>query len=327
MRINFKISKLANQYFFISNLTEWHFSSRRSYNKIWLEKSGHLNLKEKKALQATERIIKSKLHYGRQFFFYSSQKAWKTIKKEFNTDDYLTLRNTFTLFNRRFEKVWQKQKLTKWKNNLEKALCSGVYQKFFKELERLFSSNKIRSKNLTVHLISCPVKDKHPAGGANLGNAAITLEVPVHNNEKWFLEAGLAIIAHEFAHILFDNSKMKRLIESHLKQRKLQGFHFINMKRPPKEVLQEILIDIFVPTGYLSQKFLKEYSPLTRTSYFANLDKIFCEFLKFEKGKPVNFSWFEAYFIWQLYPLAAYYVEESKSLDGRFLEQILKYLK
>ncbi len=328
MRINFKISKAANKYFFISNLTEWHFSSRSSYNKVWLEKSGPLSFKEKEALRTVKRVIKSKLHYGRQFFLYPQRRVWTALKRELNPADYLTLKNAFNLFDRRFEKVWLRGKLVKWKSSLEKAIRSAIYQKFFKEVERLFSSRKARSRNLTVHLLPCPVKDKHPAGSANLGSTAITLEVPVYNSEQWFLEAALAIIAHEFSHILLDdNLKIKRLIEKSIKRRKLRDFKLINRKRPSKEIVQEILIDIFVPTGYLSHKFLKEYSPLSRTSYFANLDRIFGEFLNFKQKKLANFYWLEAYLTWQLYPLAAYYVERGKSLDSRFVEEVLRYFE
>jgi len=35
MKFKFKISKWANFYFFTQNLSEWHFSCRKEYNKNW----------------------------------------------------------------------------------------------------------------------------------------------------------------------------------------------------------------------------------------------------------------------------------------------------
>lgn len=330
MNISFKISKLATQYFFISNLTEWHFSCRHSYNLSWLEQTGPLNKEEKKALLEIKKIIKSKLHYGRQFFIYPPKKAWEIIKEDLNREDYLKFRNAFALFDYRFEKIWNKIELERWAKDLQKCFYSDGYQNLLIDLGKLFSFNNSNLEGLIVYILPCPIKDRHPAGGANLDSKAITLEVPIYNDEKWFLEAGLAIIAHEIAHIMFDNSKLKKIIDKidkNIKKYKLGDINLIKPERTIKGLLKEILIGIFVPAGYLAQKYLREYSPLTKTTYFTNIDKSFEKFSKFKKGNYVNFRNIEPYFIWHLYPVAAYYIKEGKYLNKRFIELILEYFK
>jgi hypothetical protein len=51
MKFKFKISKLANQFFFISNLSEWHFSCRQFYNQEWLKQTEPLTDNEKQILK------------------------------------------------------------------------------------------------------------------------------------------------------------------------------------------------------------------------------------------------------------------------------------
>jgi len=51
MKFRFIISKWGNFYFFIQNLSEWHFSCRKKYNALWQKELGSLSLEEKQTLK------------------------------------------------------------------------------------------------------------------------------------------------------------------------------------------------------------------------------------------------------------------------------------
>ena len=67
MEFKIIISKSANKFFFISNLTEWHFSCRKMYNPIWLKHTGgNLSLQEKKYLKIFKNIL---IQYGFEKYY------------------------------------------------------------------------------------------------------------------------------------------------------------------------------------------------------------------------------------------------------------------
>ena len=56
MKFRFLISKQANFYFFVSNLSEWHFSCGKDYNILWKKELGQFSPKEKDALKRFKEI-------------------------------------------------------------------------------------------------------------------------------------------------------------------------------------------------------------------------------------------------------------------------------
>jgi len=47
MKFKVTSSKIGNFFFFITNLSEWHYSCRKSYNEEWVKILGDLTKKEK----------------------------------------------------------------------------------------------------------------------------------------------------------------------------------------------------------------------------------------------------------------------------------------
>jgi len=58
MKIKFVNSDIANNFFVISNLAEWHFSCRREYNRKWLDLTGELNSEEEQAIKVFKGLMK-----------------------------------------------------------------------------------------------------------------------------------------------------------------------------------------------------------------------------------------------------------------------------
>jgi len=83
MKFKFIISKWGNFYFFVQNLSEWHFSCRKNYNVLWQKELGILSPKEKKALKVFKKI-RSNFPSGKTFFeqaFFTKKNPWNDIKK------------------------------------------------------------------------------------------------------------------------------------------------------------------------------------------------------------------------------------------------------
>jgi len=333
----FKVSRLANFFFFISNLSEWHFSCRPNYNTDWLKHSGKLTIKEKKALNEFKKIMndygffyknREYKYLGQVFFLNEENEVWDKLKDFVTEKEFIKIKEIFELFNPRFKKVWDKEKLIIWQKKLNRILRSKSSSELFEDLKIILGPpQRFKNKITTVHLLFSP-SDNSPAGGANLGETNLTLEVPIYKITKWNMEFAVSILAHELAHIYLKNSKILGIIKSRVRKFKKASLNHIIPQRPIFEYVSEILIGAFVPLGYLSQKYFKNYKPLDSDWYFfENLDKALKEFKNFERRKSSFFYWLERYFVWQLYPVAGYYQKTRKKIDKEFVDLILNFLK
>lgn len=57
MKFDIKYSKIGNFFFFISNLSDWHFSCRKEYNEAWIKQTGELSNNEKNAIENFRKIM------------------------------------------------------------------------------------------------------------------------------------------------------------------------------------------------------------------------------------------------------------------------------
>ncbi|MCR4276747.1 MAG: hypothetical protein NUV87_01310, partial [Candidatus Roizmanbacteria bacterium] len=57
MKFNVTFSKIGNFFFFITNLSEWHYSCRKNYNEEWIKILGNLTKQEKGNLRQVTRIM------------------------------------------------------------------------------------------------------------------------------------------------------------------------------------------------------------------------------------------------------------------------------
>lgn len=84
MRFSIIIKKQGIFYFFVQNLSEWHFSCRKDYNNLWLDELGPLSKKEKMALQKLKKIHQ-KYSFGPKYlgqYFFLKKNPWKNIEKK-----------------------------------------------------------------------------------------------------------------------------------------------------------------------------------------------------------------------------------------------------
>jgi len=223
--IKFKYTKLSNQFFFIANLADWHFSCRKHYNDIWL-KDKPLSKEEKQAIEKIKSVLqkygfKNKLqnqHVGAIFF--QDSKQWEYLAEIVTKKDYIIFQNTFNVFQERFNQIWkiEEKKIKKWKELLEnsKAIKSKEIIKDIKS----FLNSKVDPKIKTYLLLNTDSEGK-VRGGANEGKNKISLEVS--NIEKKYLSRILSVLFHEVAHVYqrdYANSLIRDFIEKNNLQEK-----------------------------------------------------------------------------------------------------------
>jgi hypothetical protein len=337
MKFEFKINKLANQFFFISNLSEWHFSCRKDYNKEWLKQTGLLNKDEVRALKRFKKIIKKygffinnktkeTKYLGKIFYLYSENDAWKKLETSVNKKEYLIIKNTFDAFQERFEKIWVPKELSQRIQNLDTALKSQQYRGIFDELVHLFN-NKHSVKKITIIALTSPLSGEGvtAGGGANIGDNHITLEIPKLKINSWEFEYSIGILAHEIGHIFLRKSNHTTTILNAIKDFKLPKQLSLNIqpRYSSLEFITELLIGSLIPYGYLAQKYFK-FKPLDIVFSKSNLEVLGENLQNFTKGKKASGLRLRKLLVWQLYPLVAFYVESQKKIDKNFIFEIGK---
>ncbi|HNW96342.1 MAG TPA: hypothetical protein PKL20_00640 [Candidatus Paceibacterota bacterium] len=152
MKLELTVSKLANQFYFISNLTEWHFSCRKDDNKKWLEMTGPLNEEEKDALDIFKNILqlngftcdtieKSK-YLGKYFLLNSEEQIWQNLKKSIKDENFQKIKWIFKIFKSRFKKIWKEELNKKTIKIFEDELKKEKYDHLFNDVEKIFGDNK-----------------------------------------------------------------------------------------------------------------------------------------------------------------------------------------
>lgn len=324
MKFNLKYTKLGNQFFFISNLSEWHFSCRKNYNIEWIKNTGELLEEEKKGLNEFKKIIskyKFANYLGIYFIVNDDEIAWKELRKKIDVDDYQKIQNIFNVFEKRFKKIWKPKTLENNIKMFKKEMKRNCYIKIDEYLDNFFGSYNRKFK-LNIYLLKHPVENWYLAGGANLGNKGITLECnkliyPKHES----VELALAVSYHELIHLVYQKKIEKILNNIHfLKNNKM---NIIN-GRSLKEIIIEIVINSLFPKGYLANKYL-HYQPYKNIEN--RIKRYEDSFNEFKKGNKINFNDLFYYVIYEINSLTKDYIENKKRIDKKYIEAILKYLE
>ncbi len=337
MKFRFVISKLANQFFFISNLSEWHFSCRKDYNQEWLKQTGPLSKKEKQVLNAFRKIIVEygfkrdknwkTTYLGQYFYCYSVKEAWGKFKKAVSSKEFNIINETLKTLQNRFEKIWDRKLLEKQVVKIKKFLNTEGSKNLFKDLNQTLG-NKKSPQNFTIIALMSPRKGEGitAAGGANLNSRHITLEIPKLKNNSWELECSVGVLAHEIGHILFKQfgGLTVAVIEEVIKELKLPKLLPSNLqpKIDASSFLGELSIEFLVPFGYFAQKYFKRFNPLKFSFSKSNLKVLAENYLNFKENKSASVYRLRKLLVWQLYPLIVYQIESKKEFDKDFIKNI-----
>ncbi len=330
-QLKFRISKIANQFFFITNLAEWDFSCRTEYSALWIEHTGPLNAEEKETLLAVKKIIQahSPYHYedGRSnslwncFYTLSSSSAWKRARLALTDSDYNQLKRAFNLFDWRFKRIWRRSNLQKDVSRLKQLSQARSCRVAIREMFHFLGLTDIPSQLEVVALMSPLSGDSvTAAGGANVDDRHITLEIPSLRPNTWELEHSLGVLIHEVGHIAMRiGAKAGSLVKN------MSGnIRFGQNQRPFREILEETIIDCLAPSGFLAQHYFR-FKPTTL--FTEDMPRIFEHFLRFKSGRRYSPYKVGQYFVWQLYPITASYMGNKKTIDKAFVECVVNLLK
>lgn len=300
MKFNFKISKLDNFYFFVSNLTEFHFSCRPHFNKDWIEVTGELSQEEKLAILGLSPIFKKygfvfknkkSLYSGKYFYCPEDKDKWNALKKYVSKTEYKKLSHAFNTFEGRFNKLHREDLLQNWKASLEKELSGEKFATLFDFAKHFFGA-KTSDDILNVHLLMSPSLTWSTSGNANLGDENTTLEVPIFNLTEEQLELASCILVHEASHIWFEKNP------NYTVAKKLSGKYF--------DLINEVIIESVAPSGFPAQKYAKASNPFKRF-LFHNLADGYKAYENFVNSRKFNFKKLNVYVSWHIYPLMSYY--------------------
>ncbi len=323
MKYNFIVSDLDNLFFFIVNLTEWHFSCRSKYNQIWLKQGGKLTPREKKLLIQLKKIsqkynFETRKYLGRYVYCCQEQNKFDKLAKVLTPEEFDIITECLEVFQKRFSKVYNRKLLEKW----SKALKSEVVDKNFCQLEKIthnFFNPSKSQKTLNVHLLFSPSTTSLVAGGANLGSEDITLEVPIFRLEDWLVEYATKVLLHELTHIWFNDSKQyqiaRKLTKSHLPT-KINDF-------PSFLIIKEVLIGSWVPSGYPSQIYSNKLNPIKEFL----LHNLRGSSELYQLNRRIEYNKLLLYLIWSVYPLTVDYFHLGKRLDTYYLRQLINKIK
>lgn len=342
MKFEFKISKLANQFFFISNLSEWHFSCRKEYNQEWIKQAGPLNKKENKFLEEFRRIIKKygftrdkkgqSKYLGQTFFLYPKKEAWDKLERSIRKDEFKKIKEVFEALRSRFDKIWtakSKKILIAQVKYFKHYLNNPENNKLFEDLKKILGNQRSPQK-ITVIALASPLKGDGitAAGGANIGDEYITLEIPWLKNNSWEFEYSVGILAHEIGHVFFNSSRKFKMLEKIINDLKLPKFLFKNIipKSNTLELITEIIIESLIPYGYLSQKYFKNFNPVQISFSKGNLKIMGENFEKFKSGKSASVYRLRRFIIWQLYPFIINWIETKGTIDEKFIKEIIQFI-
>ncbi|MFH1161878.1 MAG: hypothetical protein V1696_01195 [Candidatus Jorgensenbacteria bacterium] len=321
MKFRFVISKTENLFFFISNLSEWHFSCRLDYNEACQALTGPLSNGEKKSLRRFKAVMQQRgfsyrngksIYLGMPFFIPTEGRKWKAITEFLDGDDLQIVKEAFHIFTPRFEKTWEQLAIKNWQRKIDGELRKDNVRNMFAGIEHFLGGKS--SKLMKVHLIASPSIKRSVSGGANLGKDDITLEVPVFKLNDWNVGSGVSVLAHEAAHTFVDGNPIQRILSRFLRDNKLALPRFISKDREPKNFLQEIITESCAPFGYFCSGVFRAYEPTTDV------------LLKRPNVKFDNYDDLMKVLVWELYPVVAFYHFNHRGVDKDFLKFVHSFL-
>lgn len=288
MKFQFIISKWANFYLFVSNLSEWHFSVRKNYNIIWREELGKFSDEEESALKQFKEI-RQNYNASKTFFeeaFFIAENPFNILQKNLPITEYDIIKKIFNALENKFNILYNKDLplLEKWQEELTNAIDNSSNASDISNVLSTLYNASIQEKEISVYILLSG--DKQTGGGANIDDKSISIEVSRYPLQV--ISHALGIIWHETIHLVFEKQYFKNLIEQ----------HYPNLEEQRINV-REITAALLFPRGILGQKFLNNAPP--GPSYFGKLS---CQ---------SN----------ELFLLIAQYINQNKKLDIYYIENIV----
>ena len=246
IKFNIKISRWASFYFFVQNLSEWHFSNRKDYNLLWRKILGIFLKQEEDALKRFKEIRsqypQSKSCFEKSFFL--SEDPFGKLILALPAEEYQAVKNTFSLLESKFNSLYEKDlpPLNRWREILDKAINNQeLNDTILVSLNTLYKTS-IRGEEINIYLLFSAVD--HTGGGANVDNQSISIEISRYPLED--TRHILGIVWHETIHLVFQNQYFYPLLTGYFQKDKQKTV-----------LINEIVTASLFPRGTLGIRLLK----------------------------------------------------------------------
>lgn len=250
INIKYYIFKPANHFYFLYNISKWHFSCRKPIYEYWPKLTGKYTKEEKEALKLFKGIIKKHKFKLWSIFRYPT---YNNVNKRISESTLLSsiekknLKKILKITQIRFDEVWKTEEsnLKNWYPEI------SVYSKdeaIAKDLETFFGHSKYKKVN--VLLLMGGDRDGG-GGGANIGSNWVEQEIGIKNTSLTPIKN---VLWHEITHLLFTNRKNK-VIKEYLKDNKIQK-EITSLGRDGSDVqfIYETVTATLFPRGILAEK-------------------------------------------------------------------------
>lgn len=318
MNFYYHITKTGNIFHFVSNLTNWHFSVRKSYKEFWVEKTGSLSNSDYAMLKKAERLFQKYSYgdkfWGKVFLRRPEEDMWDYAYKFFGENDTNEFKEILAYFSPRFEKIWKHEyaQLIKWKQLLTRTEVKFASPELNSVLNGLFNYHPNENIQFKIVLLMCSPSTAG-GGGANIGEAALTLEVsriPVSKcNTVWMF------FWHELVHSQWGvRGEYKKLLTDFINDQKQDIVQLENTSLPLKILVNEAVIESLFPYGYLARKYFRFDS-----------DKYYQIQINKQKRHGLTMS---PLALWRLFSshelqgVVKDYVDNSKPIDTNYLKVV-----
>lgn len=296
IEFKFIINKQANHYFFVQNLSEWHFSCRPKYNKLWLEKVGPLSKEEKFSLDDFKKT-RLKYHDSKSIFeksFFLTKNPYKNLKKELSQKEVDSVMSTMNIFEGKFKKIYNEDLkfLRKWKEILSReANSSSRNQEIVNTLGMFYKAPLTQNKIINCFLLINPTISIG-GGGANVDDKSITCEISHRPMNRIGQIQGT--LWHETIHLLFDKVFLRPFMAEYFENDMQKVF-----------IYKELIASSLFPRGISGNAFFKQ--TLTKNLYGR---------LKVSEDQTMH-----------IIHLTEEYLKNSQKIDNKYLEKMGVILK
>lgn len=306
IQFNFRVSQLANFYFFVQNLSEWHFSNCKQYNEVW-RKQLSLGDRElsmlKKFSKLHQRYSFGPKYLGNYFLFHSPQQAWKSLHSDLPELDFIFIKEIFDLLEPKFRQIWRKEgpRLREWKLALQGDSVSPKSKTIERILGHFYQWHI--GEPIQTDIILMLATNGFSGGGANFMNNPYALQLEISSLSVARLSHVLMLIWHELAHVLIiRHTDFIHRIQSFLdiNPEKAKTIKRIQNRQKPAIYINELILSSLLPTGCLRAKVFGKESYLSHN--FKDAPRLFQHVLRLSKE----------------------YLEKQQSVDLAYLGRLLK---
>lgn len=270
MQFSFTINKLAVFYFFVQNLSEWHFSNRKDYNILWRGELGQFSSEEEGVIKQLGKIH-LRYPFGKQYlgrYFFLEENPWGILEQKISLEDFIILKDIFSILENKFNIFWKREEplLLAWQIELSSKINIPPLIAQVVELLKVIFNTSPSEVDIRVNLL--PSSPTHTGGGTNIDSKNISLEISRYPLQQ--INHAMSLVWHESIHLCFQKQYFLPLISEEFPD-----------DQQKVDLISEIAIRSLFPRGILGirlfknkprPKLMNETSP-QQTIEFLNLAK------------------------------------------------------